>query len=182
MITLKNSLLIGLGLTGIALTATPGFSQSTSVSTEPFQCGIIDGQRTTFAYNAQTGTKTPLIRWKSEYISENLDTACKNAANQLKISYSSGRDFKILVDGTSLAPKTAVCLINGSGKCGSNNNYVFFTVKSEAPLDEALPKIVHSNLTTLDINELDKAKFRAVGRIYYPRIQPRSFWEILLGR
>ncbi|MUG92186.1 hypothetical protein F7734_06825 [Scytonema sp. UIC 10036] len=176
-----------LGLTGgaIALTTTPTFSQSSSDSSVNFRCNSNQEIPTIVIYNKAKPKPEPLIYWNSKYIvSKDIVKDCESAAQTLQNHYNARKEFLAAVDGDSFAPQTRVCLTEQpDDSCAFNSSKLLFILKPEVQesLDKDLPEIIHPNLAQLEPKKLATAQFRAVRRIYYPKIQPRTFWQKLLG-
>ncbi|WP_143046378.1 hypothetical protein [Trichormus sp. NMC-1] len=175
MIKLTSSLLLGLTMGVIALTATPTFSQSSSTSKDAFQCGMIDGKRTTFVYDAKTQEKKPLIHWESKYIDSNTDInkACNNAVEILK----NRSDILIGVEMNANNPML-VCIIDQEGDTCSKNpkNQLFVLEKTvtEKSFKTDMSEIFNSAWVTLDNVELVRG---SVGQMY-TQIKSRAWWDL----
>ncbi|MBD2625141.1 hypothetical protein [Trichormus variabilis] len=171
----KKSLLLGLTIGAIALTATPTFSQSSSTSKDAFQCGVIEGKRHTFAYNANTQKKTALINWESKYIDSKTDInkACDNAVEILK----NRSEILIGVEMNTNNPMV-VCIIDQEGDTCSKNpkNQLFVLQKTvtEQSFKTDMSEIFNSAWVTLDNVELVRG---SVGQMY-TQIKSRAWWDL----
>jgi hypothetical protein len=183
---IPKSLLLGFTTSAIALTANPGFSESTPNNSPGFHCDTINNVLTTAAFPGDPKEKPiSLIVWNKDYIKDieskgDLSESCKKAANILNERYRDKKPNVAVLDSSK--GSTVFCLVAKRNESCAVSGEKLFTFK-ETVTKENIHAAFTATIQT-DLAEIDKDTLEAVfkgNNQNFPRMRPRSFWEKMFG-